>query len=146
MARSWNNHHSDTDRRFSNSVYDHRIAEQQRADLYEQMAEHHGARPSPVARKRRLGLASATKQPVRVEPDHLFRIAALQDEMMLVRGGIWESINRLKDMVFDFTEVSHRSYDLYCEINDLVRKADNIIRGQRQAPRDRPWFLTGIAA
>jgi len=144
MSRSRNNHRSDTGRRFSNYRHDQYLAKLQQADLDEQVAEHHGLRAAPP--RRLWSSAPVTRSPVHAEPDHLFRTTALQHQMMLVRGGIWESIDRLNDLVFDFMEVSHRSYDLDCEINDLVRKADNIIRGQRQASRVRPWFLTGIAA
>jgi len=146
MSRSFNSHHSDFDRRNSDAKYDQLLANMARIDLDEQVAEHHGVRAAPLARKRLLVTSPVTKPLISVEADRLARIAALQYQMMLVRGAIWESIDRLNDLVFAFKEVGHRSYDLHWEIIDLSRKADNLLQGGRQARKARPWFLAGIAA
>ncbi len=119
----------------------------------EQVDEYEDVAPAPLSRKRRLGIVSVAKQTetsYNVELDarsqHEARLAALQDEMVLVRGGIWESIDRLNDLVFDITEAGHRSMDVIYELDALLGKADNILRIRRRPTKDRPWERASIAA
>ena len=150
MSRSRNNHHSDTGRRFSNSLYDHRIAEQQQADFDEQMAEHHGLRSAPPPRL--WSLATVTRSPDHAESDRNGRIIDLQLESLRIREEISWSIFRLNNFDDDILSVRCRHFDRMFEVDDelraMIRKADDLLQGRHPAPerRHRPWFLTSIAA